>query len=77
MNGEQEMTNRNWPIDGRTLICIGMFSLLLAAVVPRLIPARVGSGWIDAMRGFFYGVAIAANLRGVQLNCRQRRCNSA
>jgi len=71
------MIIRNRSNGGRTLIRIGMSSLLLAIIVPRLIPTSAGDGAIDAIRGLLYGIAIAANLRGAQLSCAQRCSNSA
>lgn len=59
----------------KTLMLCGMACLALANIWPRFLhlEANLGTDWVDAIRGFLYGLGIGLNLLAVRLNCRQRQ----
>jgi hypothetical protein len=56
---------------------IGMASLIVALIGPRLVQATAsfGPNLIDASQGFLFGVAIGMNILSVRLNIG-RRCGN-
>ncbi|MDT4898479.1 MAG: hypothetical protein QOH25_3556 [Acidobacteriota bacterium] len=59
----------------KTLMLCGMACLALANIWPRFFhfEASLGTDWVDAIRGFLYGLGIGLNLLTVLLNRRQRQ----
>ncbi len=70
------MIFRNRLKTSKTMMRIGMASLLIFFMWPRFFPLAtdLGPDFIDATRGVLLGLSIGLNLLAVRLNSRQQRC---
>jgi hypothetical protein len=56
-------------------MCIGMTSLVLAVLWPRLVhlTAVFGQDFMDGIQGFCLGISIPMNLLAIVIFCKRRR----
>jgi hypothetical protein len=69
------MIFRNRQKNPQTMIFVGMLFMVLFNAWPRLLHLtfNLGPDWIDAIRGYLFGVSASLLLWAVRLKCCQRR----